>query len=107
MNTNGARLARCGRIDRLDQWHVEAASDGEAFRKDCRSGKHAAVRALFVFEKRDFQPGLRERYLLEFIEILGLLFGPLLKNRVGQRKKTGARANFGGVGSGRESSAGC
>ena len=64
MDTHGPGLTCSRRVDRPDKRHIETAADGKSFGKNRRSGKHAAVCALFVLEKRDFQSGLSKRDFL-------------------------------------------
>src|SRR6266849_6558605 len=102
MDADGPGFTCSGGIDGLDKRHVETAADGKSLGKNCRSGKHAAVGAFFILEKRDLQPRLSKRDFLKLIEVLGLLLSSFVENGIGQGKETSTGTDFIGVSSRRE-----
>jgi len=96
-------LRGCGCVNRLHQVEVERTPNRESLRKNGCAGKHRAMRALFILQKRYFQARLGECDLLQLIEVLRLLAGVFVQNLIGQREETAAWPDFAGVGAGCES----
>ena len=63
------------------------------------------MRALFVLQKRYFQPRLGERDLLEIVEIFDLLLNTPVQNSVCQGEKTAPGPNLVRIGPSRETPA--
>ncbi len=102
MNADGTRFLGGCCIDAIHERHVESASDGEPFGKDGCPREHGAVGSLFVLEERDFEAGLGERDLLEFVEVVHLPCEVAVSKSVGEREETRAWADFAGECAGSE-----
>src|SRR5262249_62055093 len=97
MDANRSRFTRCGAVYRMEERHIKRAAESEALGKNRRTRKHRSMRAFFILDEGDLEPGLCSGDFLECIEIFNLLLEAFVQDGVSQGEETATRPDFVGI----------